>query len=280
MAPDGRRGRCGVDWSIVTTGTAVLAAAAAIACVMIATWLLSLPLHNASIVDIVWGLGFVVVAWVVRLQGDTNEARQWLLVAMVTLWGLRLAGYLFWRNHGAPEDYRYRAMRKRWGPRFPIISLATVFTLQGVLMWIVSLPVQLGQVSDGDGIGVFAVIGTVLWVIGICFETVGDIQLARFKADAANAGRVMDRGLWRYTRHPNYFGDACVWWGIGLVAVESGLGPVARVACLVGPSVMTVLLLKVSGVALLERSLQQRKPEYAAYAARTSAFVPRPPKRI
>ena len=129
----------------MSAGTAMLAAAIAIVILMVATWLLSLPLRNASIVDVVWGLGFVVVVWVVRLQGDTNETRQWLLVAMVTVWGLRLAGHLFWRNHGKPEDYRYRAMRKRWGTRFPLISLVTVFALQGVLMWIVSLPVQLGD---------------------------------------------------------------------------------------------------------------------------------------
>ena len=258
----------------MTAGTAMLAAAIAIAILMVLTWLLSLPLRNASIVDIVWGLGFVVVGWVVRSQGDTNETRQWVLVAMVTVWGLRLAGYLFWRNHGKPEDYRYRAMRRKWGDRFPIVSLLTVFALQGVLMWIVSLPLQLGQVRDGDGIGAVAVVGIALWAVGLFFESVGDVQLARFKADPANEGRVMDRGLWRYTRHPNYFGDACVWWGIGLVAAESGLGAWG----LIGSAVMTVLLLKVSGVALLERSLHKRKPEYAAYAARTSAFVPRPPK--
>ncbi len=259
----------------MTAGSAMLAAAIAIAIVMFATWLLSLPLRNASIVDVVWGLGFVVVAWVVRLQGDTNELRQWILVAMVTVWGVRLGGYLFWRNHGQPEDYRYRAMRKRWGARFPVVSLLTVFTLQGVLMWVVSLPVQLGQSRDGTGIAVFAVFGVALWAIGLTFETVGDLQLARFKADPANAGRVMDRGLWRYTRHPNYFGDACAWWGVGLVAADAG-----GVAWwgLIGSLVMTVLLLEVSGVALLERSLHKRKPEYAAYAARTSAFVPRPPK--
>jgi steroid 5-alpha reductase family enzyme len=251
------------------------AAAIAIAVLMVATWLLSLVLRNASIVDVVWGLGFVVVAWVVRLQGATNEVRQWLLVAMTTVWGVRLAGYLFRRNHGQPEDYRYRAMRKRWGSRFPIVSLATVFTLQGVLMWTVSLPVQLGQVRNGDGIGALAIGGVVLWLVGLFFETVGDAQLARFRADASNHGKVMDRGLWRYTRHPNYFGDACVWWGIGLVAAESGVGAWG----LIGSAVMTVLLLRVSGVALLERSLRKRKPEYAAYAERTSAFVPRPPKR-
>jgi steroid 5-alpha reductase family enzyme len=259
----------------MTVATAMLTAAIAIAVVMLATWATSLPLRNASIVDIVWGFGFVVVAWAVRLQGTDNGLRQNLLVVLVTVWGLRLAGYLWWRNHGKPEDYRYRAMRKKWGPRFPLISLVTVFVLQGVLMWIVSLPVQLAQTREGSGIGVFAVFGVAVWLIGLSFEAVGDVQLARFKADPANEGKVMDQGLWRLTRHPNYFGDACAWWGIGLVALDAG-----GVAWwgLIGPVVMTVLLLKVSGVALLERSLQKRKPEYAAYAERTSAFFPRPPK--
>lgn len=259
----------------MTAGTALLAAAVAIAILMLGTWLLSLILRNASIVDIVWGLGFVVVAWVVRLQGDTQTARQWLLVALTTVWGLRLAGYLFWRNHGQPEDYRYRAMRKRWGDRFPIISLLTVFTLQGALMWVVSLPVQLGQVPDDPDLGVLAFVGVLVWAVGLTFEAVGDLQLARFKADPSNEGRVMDRGLWRYTRHPNYFGDACVWWGIALVAAESGLGAWG----LLGAAVMTILLLRVSGVALLEKSLRKRKPEYQAYVERTSAFFPRPPRR-
>jgi steroid 5-alpha reductase family enzyme len=259
----------------VTAGTALTAAAIAIAVLMVGTWLVSVLRRDASIVDIVWGLGFVVVAWVVRLQGDTATDRQWLIVGLVTVWGLRLAVYLFWRNHGRPEDYRYRAMRKRYGPRFPLVSLVTVFGLQGVLMWTVSLPVQLGQVPDEPGLGWLAALGTLLWLIGFAFESIGDLQLARFKADPANDGRVMDRGLWRYTRHPNYFGDACAWWGIAIVAAESGLGAWG----IVGAIVMTVLLLRVSGVALLERSLRKRKPEYQAYVARTSAFFPRPPKR-
>ena len=259
----------------MTATTAMLAAAGAVAVVMVATWILSLPLRNASIVDITWGLGFVVVAWTVRLQGDTNTGRQWLLVALVTIWGLRLAAYLFWRNHGRPEDYRYRAMRKRWGDRFPVVSLVTVFVLQGVLMWIVSLPVQLGQVADEPDVGVLGAIGVILWGVGLTFESVGDLQLARFKSNPANDGRVLDSGLWRYTRHPNYFGDCCVWWGIALVAAESGTGAWG----LVGAIVMTVLLLRVSGVALLERSLKKRKPDYAAYVARTSPFVPLPPRR-
>ena len=259
----------------MNAGTALLAAAVAVAALMVGTWLLSLVLKNASIVDVVWGLGFVVVAWVVRVQGDTETARQWLLTALVTIWGLRLATYLFWRNHGQPEDYRYRAMRKRWGDRFPLVSLLTVFTLQGALMWVVSLPVQLGQVPDEPGLGALAVLGTIVWLIGFTFEAGGDYQLARFKADPANAGKVMDRGFWRYTRHPNYFGDACAWWGIAIVAAESGLGAWG----IIGAVVMTVLLLRVSGVALLEKSLKKRKPEYQAYVARTSAFFPLPPKK-
>lgn len=259
----------------MSAGTALLAAAIAIAVLMVVTWAISLAVGDASIVDVVWGLGFVVVAWTVRLQGDTNELRQWLLVALVTIWGVRLATYLFWRNHGRPEDYRYRAMRKRWGSRFWLVSLVVVFALQGALMWVVSLGVQLGQVPESPDVGIVGVLGVVVWAVGFGFESIGDWQLARFKADPTNEGRVLDSGLWRYTRHPNYFGDCVVWWGIGLVAAESGMGAWG----LLGSAVMTVLLLRVSGVALLERSLRKRKPEYQAYVERTSAFVPMPPSR-
>ena len=259
----------------MSASTALISAAIAIAVLMLTTWLLSLKLRNASIVDVVWGLGFVVVAWTVRLQGDTNTTRQWLIVIMVTLWGLRLGGYLFWRNRGEPEDYRYRAMRKNWGDRFPLMSLVTVFLLQGVLMWVVSLGVQLGQVDPTPDLGVLAIIGVVVWIIGLGFESIGDFQLARFKAEPANQGKVMDRGLWRYTRHPNYFGDACAWWGIALVAAETGIGAWG----LLGAAVMTILLLRISGVALLEKSLRKRKPDYQAYVERTSAFIPLPPKK-
>lgn len=258
-------------------GSAMLIAAAAIAVVMVATWIVSLVVRNASIVDIVWGLGFVVVAWTVRLAVDGgNDARRWLLVVMATLWGLRLAGYLAWRNLGHGEDYRYRAMRKRWGARFGVVSLGTVFLFQGLMMWIVSLSLQLGQVRADPDIGVVAVVGVIVWLLGLAFEAVGDAQLARFKADPANAGKVMDRGLWRYTRHPNYFGDACVWWGIALVAAETGVGAWG----LLGALLMTVLLRRVSGVTLLEKSLVKRREGYTEYVARTSAFLPRPPKRI
>ncbi len=255
-------------------GDAMARAAVVIAILMVGTWLLSLILRNASIVDVTWGLGFVAIAWAGRIATHGNSARQWLLTALVSVWGLRLAGYLFWRNHGKGEDFRYRAMRKRWGQRFGLISLFTVFAFQGTLMWVVSLSVQLAQTGDAR-IGVLAYLGVAVWLVGLVFETVGDLQLARFKADPASAGKVMDRGLWRYTRHPNYFGDACVWWGIALIAAETGAGAWG----LIGAAVMTALLLKVSGVPLLEKSLVRRREGYREYIARTSSFFPLPPRR-
>ena len=262
----------------LSTSGALGGAAVAVAALMVGTWLVSLALRNASIVDITWGLGFVVVAWVSALRADAASGAASVLVAMVTVWGLRLGVYLFWRNHGNGEDYRYVAMRRRWGKRFWLISLGTVFVLQGALMWIVSLPVQVAHVGDArDGAlaGVALVIGLALYAIGLLFEVVGDAQLARFKADPTNEGKVMRSGLWRYTRHPNYFGDACVWWGVGIVA-QAVTG---TWWALLGPLVMNILLLRVSGVALLERSLRKRKPDYGEYVRVTSAFVPRPPRR-
>jgi steroid 5-alpha reductase family enzyme len=253
----------------------MLVSALAILALMLCTWLLSLVLKNASIVDVVWGLGFVMVAWVARATGDGDESRQTLLVAMTTLWGVRLGSYLFWRNHGKGEDFRYRAMRKHYGPRFGMISLVTVFALQGALMWVVSLPVQLGQADPTPKIGLVAYLGIAVWAIGLFFEVIGDAQLAKFKADPASQGTVMQTGLWRYTRHPNYFGDACVWWGIALVAAETGKGAFG----LIGAVVMTILLRRVSGVTLLEKSLVKRRAGYTEYVERTSAFIPLPPRK-
>ena len=254
----------------------LLASALAISVLMLSMWLLSLILKNASIVDIVWGLGFVVVAWVTHSVADGNESRGWLLTLLTTAWGLRLASYLAWRNIGHGEDFRYKATRKHYGSKFSIVSLFTVFILQGVLMWLVSLPVQLGQVSMNPSIGVLGILGVVFFAVGLFFETVGDIQLARFKANTANAGKVMQSGLWKYTRHPNYFGDACVWWGLALIAAEAEIGVVG----ILGAVAMSILLRRVSGVTLLEKSLKKRKEGYNDYVARTSAFIPRPPKKI
>jgi steroid 5-alpha reductase family enzyme len=255
---------------------AMLIAAITIMCVMVATWLVSLVLKNASIVDIVWGLGFVITSWVLALTIDGDSTRQILLAVMVGAWGLRLGGYLAKRNIGHGEDWRYKAMRKKKGPRFGLISLVTVFGLQGVLMWVVSLPVMFGNSDATPGVGPLAVIGVMVWAVGLSFEAVGDWQLAKFKKDPNNAGKVMQTGLWSLTRHPNYFGDALLWWGIGIVGAETGTGVIG----FIGPVVMTVFLLRVSGVPMLERSLMKRREGYAEYAARTSAFIPRPPKRI
>ena len=251
------------------------ACAAAITVLMVGTWLVSLPLRNVSIVDIVWGAGFVLVGWVSFLVGDGPEARRLLLALMVTVWGSRLAIYLLWRNAGHGEDFRYAAMRRKAGDRFTIQSLWMVFGLQGLIMWTVSLPVQMGSVpSAPSSLGVIEGLGVAVWAIGLLFESVGDWQLARFKADGDNAGGVMDQGLWRYTRHPNYFGDACVWWGIWLVAAATGVGVLA----IIGPIVMSVFLMRVSGVPMLERTIAKRRPGYDDYAQRTNAFFPGRPR--
>jgi steroid 5-alpha reductase family enzyme len=243
---------------------------------MLLLWVVSLATHDVSIVDVFWGLGFVLIAAVAAIGGDGYAARKLLVTALTAVWGLRLASYLLWRSWGAGEDYRYQAMRRRHGTRFRWTSLYTVFGLQGVLMWVISLPVQVAQLAPlPSRLTAFDLAGTILWAIGITFEAVGDWQLARFKADPANADRVMDRGLWAYTRHPNYFGDAVVWWGLLLVAAAAPGG----VWTAVGPALMTYLLMRLSGVPLVERRLQRTRPAYADYAARTSAFVPWPPRR-
>jgi steroid 5-alpha reductase family enzyme len=249
--------------------------ALAIAAAMLALWALSLALRNASIVEVWWGPGIALGGFAAWQAGGASHPRAALLVALAALWAARLGGYLLWRNAGHGEDPRYQAMRRYWGARFPWISLATVFTLQGVLQWIVSLPIQIGAAVPGEApLGALDAFGALLFAAGLAFESIGDAQLARFKAQPANRGRVMDRGLWRYTRHPNYFGDALAHWGLFLVALATPLGAWTVVA----PALMTFLLLRVSGVALLERSIGKRRPEYAEYQRRTSAFFPLPPR--
>ena len=253
----------------------MLASAVAVAALMLGTWLMSLALRDASIVDVAWGLGFVIVVWVSFAVADGSDARSALVVVLTTIWGLRLAAYLAWRNIGKGEDFRYRAMRERYGARFGLVSLPLVFGVQGLGMWTVSLPVQAAQVPGSpSGLAALDFVGIALWCAGMFFETVGDLQLARFKSDPTNAGRVMDRGLWRYTRHPNYFGDFCVWWGLYAIALATG----DAWWSIAGPLLMSVLLLRVSGVTLLERHLTHTRPAYLEYARRTSAFFPRPPR--
>lgn len=252
----------------------MLASAALAAGAMSLLWAVSVRLRDVSIVDVFWGPGFAAIAWTsVAVAGPSG--RGLLLAALSTAWGLRLGAFLAWRRRGKGEDRRYAAMRAGHGERFAAVSFFTVFLLQAALMWIVSLPLQAGAaLGRASPLGVLDAAGALLFVAGLAFESIGDAQLARFLSDPASRGRVMQRGLWRYTRHPNYFGDFLVWWGLGAVALSAGAW-----WSLAGPWVMTVLLLRVSGVTLLEKTIAERRPEYLAYAARTSAFLPRKPLR-
>ncbi|MEQ9410267.1 MAG: DUF1295 domain-containing protein [Fuerstiella sp.] len=248
--------------------------AAVVSILMLTMWAVSVAMKNVAIVDCIWGLGFVLLAWTTWFLTTTPRTFP-ILAVLTTVWGLRLSLFLLWRNWGKPEDYRYREMRDKHGDRFWLVSLVTVFGLQGVVMWIVALPLQTGgwQVID-DSAPVFAA-GIMVWLTGLIFESVGDWQLAAFRNRPDNQGKVMNRGLWRYTRHPNYFGDFCVWWGLFLVSVSSG----APFWSAMGPAVMSVLLLRFSGVRLLEKSLTENKPGYADYMRQTSAFFPLPPRK-
>jgi steroid 5-alpha reductase family enzyme len=257
---------------VASASTVLVAAFVTIVCLMLATWSVSLLRRDASIVDIAWGLGFVLVAWAAKFVTGASGSGNWLLLLMVTVWGLRLTGYLAKRNLGKGEDFRYRAMRRKHGERFAIVSLYSVFGLQGALMMLVSLPVSLGQRDTDAGAGFIVLLGFVVWAVGLYFEVVGDAQLARFKRDPRNADQIMDQGLWGLTRHPNYFGDALVWWGLAIVGSSQGAG----IWAFLGAAVMTVLLVRVSGAALLDRLLAKRKPGYAEYMARTSGFIPLP----
>jgi steroid 5-alpha reductase family enzyme len=258
-----------------------LATAIAVALLMLTVWAISVRIKDASIVDVVWGLGFVLIVWVARLAaGGPWNTRHTLVLISTSIWGLRLGAYLGWRNLGKGEDFRYKAMRKKHGDRFWIISLRTVFLTQGVLMWVVSTPTQIAQMNFArdakhKGLDAFLIVGFVVWLVGVLFETIGDLQLAKFKANPDNKGKVMDRGLWAWTRHPNYFGDCCAWWGIWLMAVSAPLAIIG----IVGPIIMSVLLIKVSGVPMLEHSIAKRRPGYTEYIKRTSSFLPRPPKK-
>jgi len=246
------------------TALPVLLAAATV------TWLVSVAKRNVNIVDTLWSLLFVLAAIVYALAATPPGPRTPLVLAVVGLWGLRLAGYLAWRNWGHAEDRRYQAIRRRREPNFALKSLWLIFGFQALLAWLISLPLA-GAITGTAPLGWLDALGVALWAAGLFFESVGDWQLARFKRDPANAGQVMDRGLWRYTRHPNYFGDFCVWWGFYLIALGAGAW-----WSIVGPLLMSHLLLRVSGVRLLERDIGKRRPAYAEYVRRTNAFFPGP----
>ncbi|MET8682868.1 DUF1295 domain-containing protein [Streptomyces sp. NPDC004732] len=264
----------GFPWADFAAGLGWSAAAAL--GVMLATFAVAVRKGLHRIVDIAWGLGFtaVAVASLLASAGAGDPARRALVTVLTAVWGLRLAGHIARRGRGHGEDPRYEQLLARAPGNRTLYALRMVYLLQGALIWLVSLPVQAAQYVPGPLTGI-AWAGAVLWAVGMFFEAVGDAQLARFKADPSNRGKIMDRGLWRYTRHPNYFGDFCVWWGLFLIAADS---LPAAVVTVVSPLVMSLLLTRGSGKRLLERHMADR-PGYAAYAARTSGFFPLPPRR-
>lgn len=253
-------------------GRAILLALAAIAALVLIGWATSLARRNVGIVDSLWSLFFLLAVSVFARASATVGPRETMLLALVAVWALRLSGYIAWRNYGAPEDRRYQAIRASHEPGFAWKSFFIVFALQGALAAILSVPLVVSIASRAP-LNVVDAIGVALWTIGFLFEAIGDWQLARFKADSSNRGRVMDGGLWRYTRHPNYFGEATLWWGYYGIAAAAGAW-----WTIFSPVLMTYLLLKVSGVRLLEKDIGERRPAYRHYVARTNAFIPGPRK--
>ncbi len=240
-----------------------------------AGWLVARKLANVTLVDVLWAIGFGLVALIGLGYGGGDWERRVLVAILVALWSVRLAWHLARRSWRQPEDPRYQKMRQRYGPAFAWKSLYLVFWFQGLLLLGIATPVLLAQgVAAGRGLGAWEAVGTVLWVLGLGVETLADRQLRRFRSDPARRGQVLDTGLWRYSRHPNYFGEALLWWGIGLVALPVPGGFWG----LLGPSLLTFLLLRVSGVSLLEEELLARKPGYAEYVRKTSAFFLWPPR--
>ncbi len=236
-------------------------------------WGVSLWRRDASVADPAWGPGFVLVAAVSALAAGSVGPRGWLALVLVSAWGLRLGWHLLRRNLAHGEDPRYVAMRAAHGERFRWVSLFTVFLLQGALLWTVSLPVQASAAGSAP-LGLLDAVGALVVLGGLALESAADAQLARFRADPESRGKVLDTGVWAWTRHPNYFGDAVVWWGFGVLACAAGAWPT-----LVGPLLMTVLLRRVSGVTLLEKDIATRRPGYADYIQRVPPFFPRPPRR-
>lgn len=237
-------------------------------------WIASVILKNVSIVDSFWGPGFIVAAVYYYFNTAGDPVRKVLVLTLVVLWGLRLGIHIFTRNHGKGEDFRYRQFRKDYGEkRYWWISFFQTFLLQGVLMWLISAPLC-GAMYAGRGTGPADLAGILIWITGFIFEAGGDLQLARFRSDPSNKGKVLSQGFWRYTRHPNYFGDATVWWGFGVLSAAAG-----SFVPLLSSLLMTALIIKVSGVVLLEKSLKDKKPEYIEYIRSTSPFIPWFPRK-
>ena len=243
---------------------------------MTALWIISIFIKNVSIVDIFWGVGFLLINTFYFIKTEGLEIRKIILLILVVIWSLRLSIYLGWRNWGKEEDFRYQQFRKDYGEhRYWWFSFFQVFLLQGFLLWIISAPLLAAQYYiPGSSLNIIDYVAIIIWIVGFIFEAGGDYQLARFKANPVNKGKVLQTGFWKYSRHPNYFGDATVWWAYGLfsVAVNSYLP-------LLSSLLMTLLIVKISGVAMLERTLKNTKPVYKDYINKTNAFIPWFPKK-
>lgn len=242
---------------------------------MTTLWLVSVAVKNVSIVDMFWGFGFVVSAGFYYLRMPETSFSSLLLLLMVSLWGMRLSVYLAWRNLGKPEDFRYQEFRRKYGPhRYWWISFFQTFLLQGILMWLISAPILGAMFNKNESLNGLHYLAILIWIIGFTFEAGGDFQLARFKKNPANKGKVLNTGFWKFTRHPNYFGDSAVWWSYGIFCLAAG-----SYIPILGSLLMTALIIKVSGVALLEKSLKNTKAEYQEYIRKTSSFIPWVPKK-
>jgi steroid 5-alpha reductase family enzyme len=245
---------------------------AAMVALAVLTWILSVFKRDVSIVDSIWSLMIVAGGAVYATAAQPYSARTALILSLLLVWALRLAGYITWRNWGEAEDRRYQQIRAKYSPHFALKSLFIIFLLQATLAWFISLPLWLALTTPTAS-QLVDVIAVLLWSVGMGFETIGDWQLTRFKANRANQGKVMDRGLWHYTRHPNYFGEALIWWGFYLFALAAGAW-----WTLPAPLLMTWLLLKFSGVVILEETIVDRRPAYKQYIETTNAFIPGPSK--
>ena len=236
-------------------------------------FVVSLIKKRNDVADVAWGLGFVLMTWVSFFLSDNSGVRGLLVGILVTVWGLRLAWHIHARNKGKAEDYRYLAWRKKWGKYFYIRSYFQVYLLQGAFLFLIILPVLMINKNAGSALGLFDLVGVIVWLIGFYFEAVGDAQLARFIKNPENKGRLMQDGLWAYTRHPNYFGEVMQWWSIWLIALSVSGGWLG----IIGPITITFLILKVSGIPMLEKKMEEN-PDFAEYKRKTSIFIPLPRK--
>lgn len=229
---------------------------------------------NNGVVDTAWGLGFVIVAWFSTAISNSFFWPNIIISIMITIWGVRLFYHIIKRNSGKPEDFRYAAWRKEWGKWVVPRAFLQVYMLQAIFMLFVASPIIILNSYQSSTMTILTLIGAAVWILGFYFESLGDYQLEQFKKNKENKGKILNTGLWKYTRHPNYFGESTMWWGIGIAAYGSGAG----ILSFVSPIIITFLLLFVSGVPLLEKSFANR-PGYSEYKAVTSVFIPMPPKK-